>query len=393
MEFERSPMPQYSRRQFFSLLAGSAVLAGCGSSADFFVPPPANNPQTSFDADTQAQLNAAMDQVFAGVESPGLMASVRVGSRAWDATRGTTTLGGATPASLGLYTRIGSITKTMTGTVILQLIEEGQLSFEDTLSEWYPTIEGSEAISIRDLGSMSSGFESYTFDPTITDSYFADPEQAWDPETLLFAGASLTRRFDPGQGFYYCNTNFVALGLIAEKILGQDLAEIFEERIFTPLGMTQSSYPYGLALPDPHWSGYTVQGSDDNTPLDATNWSPTFAAGAGEAASTLRDLSVWVRALGVGTLLSPAIQAERLEENPFSVSGVRAYCFAVGIDNGWIAHDGEIPGFNAQVAYLPALDASIVVTANADIRGADGKAPAAAGFAALAAVIAPNNVP
>ena len=386
-------MNQLSRRQFFALLAGSAVLAGCGGSADPFNPPLTVAPDTTFDAATQARLSEAMDQVFLGVESPGLMAGVWVGSRAWSGVRGTTTLNGTTPASLDLYTRIGSITKTLTGTVILLLIEEGRLSFEDTLSQWYPTIEGAEAMTIRDLGSMASGLDSYTFDDSITDEYFANPTQSWDPEELLFAAASLPRKFDPCEGFLYSNTNFVALGLIAEQILGKNLAEILQERIFTPLGMTHSSYPYGTALPNPHWSGYTLQGSPNDTPVDATNWSPTFAAGAGEAVSTFADLYIWARSLGTGSLLTPAMQAERLKVNPFSVSGVRAYGFAVGIDNGWVSHSGELPGFNTQVAYLPELDATIVVLANADIAGEGNKNPAVAGFTALAAVIAPNNVP
>ena len=240
---------------------------------------------------------------------------------------------------------------------------------------------------------MSSGFDSYTLVDSITDEYFANPTRAWDPEELLFAGAALTRKFNPGEGFLYCNTNLVALGLIAEKILGKNLAEILGERIFAPLGMTQSSYPYGTSFPDPHWSGYTLQSSPDGTPIDATNWSPTFAAAAGQAVSTFRDLRVWARALGRGTLLSPAMQVARLMQNPHSVRGVRSYCFAVGNDNGWLAHSGELPGYNTQIAYLPSLDATIVVMANADIAGTDGQNPAVAGFKALAGVVAPNNVP
>jgi D-alanyl-D-alanine carboxypeptidase len=387
-------MTQLSRRNFFTLL-GAAALAGCGgnTTSGLLNSSSTMTPSTAFDAATLARLNIAIDKVFEGVESPGLIAGVWVGSRAWKAVRGTTTLNGNAPAGFDLYTRIGSVTKTLTGTVILQLIEEGLLSFEDTLDHWYPTIAGSNGVTIRHLGTMASGLESYTSDPNITDQYFANPTRSWDPEELMFAGASLPRKFTPGQGFSYSNTNLVALGLIAEKILGQNLADILQNRIFSPLQMTRSSYPYGLELPQPHWSGYTLQGSPDEMPVDSTNWSPTFAAGAGQAVSTFADLYLWGRALGTGALLTTATQTARLVANPFSVNGVRSYCFAVGLDNGWISHSGELPGFNTQVAYLPDLDATIVVMANADIPGADGRNPAVAGFTALAGVVAPNNVP
>lgn len=385
-------MKDMSRRQFLTLLTAASALAGCGSSAEIFEPQPAPT-STSFDPVTEARLSKAVDEVFAQIQAPGLIAGVWVGRQAWAATRGTTTRNGLTPVNTDLYTRIGSITKTLTGTLILQLIQEGQLSFDDTLDTWFPSIQGADAITIRHLGSMASGLASYTDDETITDQYFANPTTVWDPEELLLAAAELDRPFLPGQGFLYCNTNLVALGLIAERILQAPLAELLLQRIFLPAGMTQSSYPYGTELPSPHWSGYTVQSVDDGIPINATNWSPTFAAGAGQAVATFRDLYIWARALGTGSLLSSEIQAARLVPNPHSVAGVRSYCFALGNDNGWLAHSGELPGFNTQIAYLPSLDATIVAMANADIASEDGQNPAPKLFTAIAQVIAPNNVP
>jgi len=82
-----------------------------------------------------------------------------------------------------------------------------------------------------------------------------------------------------------------------------------------------------------------------------------------------------------------------LTPNPASVGGGRAYLFALGRDHGWLAHDGDIPGFNTQVAYLPTLKATIVVMANADVGTSTGAPPAPGIFQALARVIAPKNVP
>jgi D-alanyl-D-alanine carboxypeptidase len=98
-------------------------------------------------------------------------------------------------------------------------------------------------------------------------------------------------------------------------------------------------------------------------------------------------------AVGTGALLKPATQRQRLIPNPASVAGVRVYLFALGSDNGWLGHEGETPGYNTYVAYLPSLKASIVVIANTDIGDANKVTPASTMFKALAGVIAPNHMP
>lgn len=383
-------MKPFSRRQFLTMMAGASLVAGCGSSFEETITL-TPSPITSFDASIVAQLEAALDEVYRTSETPGLIVGAWVGARGWTGIRGTTTLGGESPASRDLFSRIASVTKTMTGTIVLQLIDEGLLSFDDTLDQWFPDIEGASEITIRHLGSMASGLESYTESDAIINEFLDDPERDWEPLDLLYAGAALPRRFDPGQGFYYCNTNLVALGLIVERILDQPLSELMQERLFVPLGMRNTSYPSTAAIPDPHWSGYTLQGATGDEPLDSTSWSPTFAAGAGQVISRLDDLAIWARALGRGSTLSPATLAQRLVPNPFT-SEPRLYAFAVGINNGWIAHSGTLPGFTSQVAYLPSLDAVIVTLANSDIRDQENLLPAPKAFSALTRVLTPNNV-
>ena len=375
-----------------TLMAGTSLLAGCGSS---FEQSTYNDPPiaSGFSPSTINSLNQAFERAFSTSRAPGMLALVSVGSSTWVGTQGTTTMDGDVPVTSDLVTRVASVTKTMTGTIVLQLIQEGKLSFTDTLSQWFPDIDGADAITIRHLGTMSSGLASYSLDDAITDDYYANPTRPWTPEELLYAGAALEREFLPGEGFLYCNTNLVALGLIVERVLGQSLATAMQQRIFTPLKMLNSSYPSTAALPRPHWRGYTLQSVTDGIPIDVTDWTPTFTAGAGQANSTLSDLAVWARALGRGSLISAELQQTRLVPNPHSVGGRRAYAFAVGVESGWVAHSGQVPGFVTQVAYLPSLDATIVVAANGDLAGDDARPPAAKAFKELATVIAPDNIP
>jgi D-alanyl-D-alanine carboxypeptidase len=104
------------------------------------------------------------------------------------------------------HTRIGSVTKTFTGTLILQLVDEGRLRLDDTIERWFPTLPDANRITIRQLGEMSSGIQSYTTDPTVVDRYLTHPETVWTTPELIASGTSLPRAFAPGQGFLYSNT-------------------------------------------------------------------------------------------------------------------------------------------------------------------------------------------
>ena len=347
----------------------------------------------NFDAHTRKQLSKSLSDSWAKSWSPGVIASVQVGKRSWTKSLGSMDRTAGPKPDLDLHTRVGSVTKTMVGTLILQLADDGALSLDDTLDTWFPAIPDASNITVRDLGSMASGIPSYTADPNVDARYFADPAAPWAPDELIDAGAALPRLFPPGMGFNYSDTNFVILGRIVEMETGQPLGAVLQANIFDPLGMDESSYPATAALPKPYWRSFTAQGSQGGNLLETTDWSPTFAAGAGGVVSALADLRVWAKSLGTGSLISPAAQRERLIPNTASEGPGRAYLFALGNDNGWLAHDGDIPGYNTQVAYLPAEKATIVVMANSDVGDPSGRTPAPIVYRALGRVVAPKNVP
>lgn len=341
---------------------------------------------------TVARLDRAVTSSMGANWAPGAIVGVWSGDRAWTATRGVTRRGGGTRPTLAFHTRIGSVTKTFTGTLILQLADEGKLNLDDTIDRWFPTFPNAHAITVRELGTMASGIASYTLDPAIAGRYLASPTAAWTSTQLIDAAATLPPVFAPGDGFQYSNSNFVMLGEIVERVTGQSFATALRERILRPLGLAHTSYPSGTAVPARTLDGYTTQGSADGDVLDATRWNPSFAGAAGQMISTLGDLHVWTRSLGRGTLLKPATQRLRLRPNPHSEGGGRSYDFAIGTDHGWLAHDGALPGYNSQIAYFPKRDVTVVVLTNADLAGADGTA-APAIFRALAKVLTPGNLP
>jgi D-alanyl-D-alanine carboxypeptidase len=367
------------------LLTGLSVSLASGASA-------ASSSKPSLDKATRAQLAQALDEAMTKVDAPGVIVGVRVGNQTWKATRGVSDTTTQAPVKGDEHTRIGSVTKTFTGTLIMQLVDEGKLSLDDTIDQWFPDLPDGDQITVRMLGDMGSGINSYTANDATVAKYFADPQGAWTPEELIAAGVAAPRKFAPGDGFFYSNTNFVMLGMIIEQVTNQPYVQALQSRILDPLKLKATSFPDATALPTPSWHGYTDQNSENGQLVDATTWSPTFAAMAGQMQSNLTDVMTWAKAVGTGATLTKKGQAERLQGNPKSKSGVREYAFAIGKDNGWLAHDGDIPGFNSQLAYLPAGDVTIVVLTNSDA-GAEGETPAPAIFSALASVVTPDNVP
>jgi hypothetical protein len=181
---------------------GTAAAAGPGAT------PAADD---RFDVRTQARFARALQATWASTWAPGVIVGVWVGDRGWTSVRGSTRRAAGPRPVLGEHTRIGSVTKTMTGTLILQLVDQRKLRLNETIERWFPQLPDARNITIRDLGSMSSGIASYTTDSVITNRYFTHPTMAWNPDTLIAGGAALPRLFTPGNGFNYSDTNFVML--------------------------------------------------------------------------------------------------------------------------------------------------------------------------------------
>jgi D-alanyl-D-alanine carboxypeptidase len=141
----------------------------------------------------------------------------------------------------------------------------------------------------------------------------------------------------------------------------------FSHSILQPLGMAETSYPDTPHMPEPFAHGYAADPGSPNLRLrDLTRSNPIAANAAGAMVSTLADLRVWARELAVGSLLSPATQAERLAVNPLSDQPGFTLGYGLGIMdlNGFSGHTGAIFGCSTWLLHAPTLDATLVVLAN-----------------------------
>ena len=307
------------------------------------------------------------------IAAPGAIVGVRTPEGTWTKAYGLADPATNTPMEVGMHTRIGSITKTFTVTLLLQLAEEGKVSLDDAIEKYIPGVPNGDRVTLRMLANMTSGVPSYTFSPKFADAYFAAPDKVITPDEVLAIGISEPAMFEPGADYFYSNTNLVLLGKVIEKVTGQPVADVFKSRIFDPLGLANTSAPgESSVLPEPYAHGFSMQGetATPEHPTDATNWNPAWAYTAGELISDIDDLLTYGHALGTGQgLLSPATQAQRLTSFP----DVAAYSYGLGMgcQGGWVGHVGELPGYNSTLFHDTATDTTVAVQTNSDMASGD----------------------
>jgi D-alanyl-D-alanine carboxypeptidase len=295
------------------------------------------------------------------------------------------------PMKTDFYSRIGSVTKTFTVTAILQLADQDKLSLDDSIAEFIPEVPLGNRITLRQLARMQSGLFNYSASPEFQQAMFADPRRAFTPRELLNYAVAQPNQFPPGEGFEYCNTNTILLGLVVQKVSGAPLHSYIQDQILTPLGMSHTSFPTTNAFPGPHAQGYTVQTADGKE-TTATDWDPSWGWAAGAMISTLDDMRIWAPALATGKLLTPQMQEQRLQ-TVGSPGMPPQDGYGLGIFNlgGWIGHNGSLPGYQTVVVYLPAKKISLVIMTNTDIESHGGE-PSTALATAITKELTPDHI-
>lgn len=337
-----------------SFLVCFAAIAGVASAA-------APTLSASAKADLQTTLEAQMTKY----DVPGAIVGM------WFPEQGTWVMGsGVGDVSTGVapritdHVRIGSITKSFTATVVLQLVDEKRLALSDKLSKYAPWVPGAKGITIRQLLNMTSGLYNFTDVPEFWARIEADPQATWRPRQLVDLAIAHPAVFPPGQEYMYCNTNYILLGMIIEKVTGRTAGKEITTRIIRRLGLTHTSFPMTTGLPTPHMHGYVQDDGEQGGEglVDVSIVSPTPYWTAGAMVSTVKDLRVWTNALVTGRLLSKRMHAAQLR---FSAPNTTSY--GLGVMNGHgvlFGHSGEVPGYNSSMYYLPSLKAISITLIN-----------------------------
>lgn len=321
-------------------------------------------------ADMVVKLDAAVQAAFKEAAAPGAIVAVRTRQGTWTQAYGLGDPSSSAPMTVNMHTRIGSLTKMYTGTMIMQQVEAGKVSLDDPISKYVPGIPNGDKVTIKLLGLMQSGVASYTQNKAFTDILFGKPDSVFTVDQLIAVGVGDSPIFRPGERFDYSNTNTLLLGKVLEKVTGKPIETLYGDLLFTPLGLTNTSAPGSTAkIPAPYPQGFTLQGDPaPNTPANATQWNPSWAGAAGELIANVPDMLTFGRAVGTGQgLLSPQTQAARLN----LVHGPAGYGFQMGCVDGWVGHAGTLPGYNTTLYYDTTTDSTVVVAVNSDINSGD----------------------
>ncbi|MET9690168.1 serine hydrolase domain-containing protein [Streptomyces sp. NPDC006514] len=384
--------------------SASAVYAGDAVASAAPAPPappvpaatvPAPTPTPASDGFAQLtpavtrQLDAAIKKVLAEAKIPGVIVAVSApGKGDYIRSFGIADKATGAPMTPNLNMRIGSVTKTFTVTALLELVDEGKVGLDDPIGKYIDGVPNGDRITLRELAGMRSGLFNYSADEDFYKALTSNPDRPFTPQELLGYSFKHPVLFEPNAKFYYCNTNLILLGLVVEKVSGVPLDRFIDQKVVAPAGLKHTVFPTGPGFPTPHAHGYTNQTASGKVE-DATDWNPSWGWAAGAMISDLPDMRSWAKTLATGTLLTPATQAQRLDV----VDALPGTGYGLGIFNvqGWIGHNGSLPGYGSLVLYLPEAKATLVVLLNTDI-GYQGQEPSTLFGEAITKIVTPARI-
>jgi D-alanyl-D-alanine carboxypeptidase len=247
---------------------------------------------------------------------------------------------------------IASITKMMTATLVLQLVEEGRLALDDDVRRWLPELDALGPITVEQLLSHRSGI--------VRDVAFRAIRRVGFGDMPGLMGLAADRRpeFEAGADGVYSNIGFGALGLLVERELGLPLDRALRERIFEPAGMGSSSLG----------GRPSVQGYD---PRPVRSYYLDYVPAAAGVVSTVADVDAFLHALWAGDLIDPDLVSDMRESRgQVQVTEFLSLDYGLGVMHQTLScgevlgHGGRIRGFTDEAWTLADGTRSAVVTVN-----------------------------
>ncbi|WP_454016085.1 serine hydrolase domain-containing protein [Bacillus sp. Marseille-Q7846] len=335
------------------LIAGSSLLYTTPTSIVKAEPTQnvSSSSQTSTQRDRNSVKQAMRDILQLGY--PGILAKTSKSGKTWGYAAGLADLSTKKPMKTDFRFRIGSVTKTFTATVVLQLAGENRLNLDDSIEKWLPgVIQGNgydaKQITVRQMLNHTSGIAEYS---KSKEADFTNPKRIYTAEELVKIGLSAPPDFAPGTGWSYSNTGYVLLGMLIEKVTGNSYAEEIENRIIEPLELSNTFLPGNSSVipGTKHARGY-VQPDGASELKDVTYYNPSIGSSAGDMISTADDLNKFFTSLLGGKLLKEQQLKQMLTTVPTGIAEIGRYglgIYETKLPNGvsiW-GHSGGIPGF------------------------------------------------
>lgn len=316
-------------------------------------------------ADLANQIASVVEATYAPDQPGAVVLVVKDGSVIYRGARGMANLELAVPLQPDMIFRLGSITKQFTAAAIMLLVQDGKLALDDHIEKFlsdYPT-QG-HVITVEHLLTHTSGIQSYTDIPgwfpkrIVNDMSVTELVDGFKKEPMQFA---------PGERFAYNNSAYVLLGAIIENVSGASYEKFVNDRIFQPLGMTNTYYGNNEPIIPRRVAGYTREGS---VTRNAGYLSMTQPYSAGSLISSVDDLAMWDAALYNEKILTSA-SLQRMWK-PYTLESGRSTEYGFGWEIGKlrgrdvIEHRGGIPGFSTFALRIPESRVFVAVLCNND---------------------------
>lgn len=380
-------MTAYRRGMRLRALAGPLLvsLAAGGTSSNASSPGPLGG-----DAGDAGAPSGARDVLLARMVAErglvGCTAAVRRGAFAWSGAAGVADLTTGAPLSPDTPLRIASITKAMTATVVMSLVDEGRVALDATVSTYLPDVRGADRYTVRQLLGHRTGLVPYQETEAFArQGGFGDPSKVWSPRALVALVEDLPLAFEPGTNLAYSNTNFVLAGMIAEKQAGVPVEQALRERVYGKAGMKDAWLDGAEAVARPLARGYSVRFDARGNVLASpgpktdttTALNPSVAWTTGAVVSTAPDVARFFEALLAGRLVSSA-STTAMTTSPAAPGVTPAYGLGLwrygnASTAGW-GHTGDTAGYRSFGAGTAAGETVAAVVCNDD---ADAEAPRA----------------
>jgi CubicO group peptidase (beta-lactamase class C family) len=261
---------------------------------------------------------------------------------------------------------LGSFTKTFTGTAILKLVQEGKISLENTVYDFFPELgEAMNQVTIHHLLSMSAGINE---DFARSKSY--DVESIVFPEAQPISTRDLVHYFGelslydtPGKTFDYSNINYVLLAAIVEQVSGLSYHDFLKNTFFDVLNMNTSAFGSHNAADSKLSKAYTGLPA---AYTEAEFWHDSWMLGAGGAFASAADVHKWMRAVNSGRVLDVIHTQMLFKKHKKAGKDYYGYGWQTGMRKGhkYIFHDGGTLGYVCEAGFFPDDGLYIVVLTN-----------------------------
>jgi D-alanyl-D-alanine carboxypeptidase len=272
----------------------------------------------------------------------------------------------------------GSVGKTYVAAVAMQLVAEGKLDLDAKVAHylgrepWFNRLPNANDITVRQLMRHTSGLVRYEFQQAAMAALRASPFKEWTPEERLTYIFDTKAPFAAGQGWEYSDTNYIVLGMIIERLLGEPYYAAVRKRVLAPLALRNTlpsdrralpGVVVGYAGPNNELGGYDASIIDG---LMAIN--PQFEWTGGGMASTADDLARWAKLLYEGKAFPATLLPTMLDAVPARLGPNTSYGLGVIVRqtaNGPVwGHSGFFPGYATEMLYVPATKVAAAIQVN-----------------------------